>query len=151
MFKFSFLIIFFSFSIYSQTNYVKVNYALKIGYDEGFSNSDGLKDYYAKAQKGAELVNFELVANKTASYFKILETMKNEEIDFAISFSEASTSFYTEADSNAKMRYENDYLGEFRVNYSEKTDWKLENETKLIEQHLKKLLLLQNEHLNMQL
>ncbi len=136
MFKFSFLIIFFSFSIYSQTNYVKVNYALKIGYDEGFSNSDGLKDYYAKAQKGAELVNFELVANKTASYFKILETMKNEEIDFAISFSEASTSFYTEADSNAKMRYENDYLGEFRVNYSEKTDWKLENETKLIDNYL---------------
>ena len=121
---------------FAQINFVKVQYSLKIGYDEGFSNADGLKDYYAKAQKGAELVNFDLVANKTASYFKMIEIIKNEETDFAISFSEASTSFYTEADSNAKMRYENDYLGEFRVNYSEKTDWKLENETKLIDNYL---------------
>jgi GLPGLI family protein len=121
---------------YAQSNFVKVQYGLKIGYDEGFSNSEVLKDYYAEAQRGAELVKFELVANKTASYFKMLETIKNEEIDFASSFSDASTSYYTEADSNNKMSYENDYLGEFRVNYNEKTDWKLENETKYIDTYL---------------
>ena len=31
-------------SIYAQTNFVKVDYLLKIGYDEGFSNADALKD-----------------------------------------------------------------------------------------------------------
>jgi GLPGLI family protein len=132
----SILFLLFSINSFAQINFVKVEYGLKIGYDEGFSNSDGLKEYYAKAQKGAELVNFELVANKTASYFKMLETIKNDETDFAISFSEASTSFYTEADSNNKMSYENDYLGEFRVNYNEKTEWKLENETKYIDTYL---------------
>jgi GLPGLI family protein len=121
---------------FAQINSVKVQYGLKIGYDEGFSNSEGLKDYYALAQKGAEFVNFELVANKSNSYFKMLETIKNDETAFASSFSVASTSFYTEADSNSKIRYENDYLGEFRFIYSDKTDWKLENETKYIDTYL---------------
>jgi GLPGLI family protein len=120
-------------NIYGQTNFVKVKYGLKIGYDEGFSNADALKDIYAQAQKGAAFVHFELVANKTVSYFKMIETIKNEETDFATAFSEASTSFYTAANSNQKMRYANDYLGEFRVNYKEKTEWKLENETKYID------------------
>jgi GLPGLI family protein len=121
---------------FAQINFVTVQYGLKIGYDEGFSNSDVLKDYYAKAQSGADLVNFELVANKTVSYFKMIETIKNEETDFASSFSEASTSFYTEADSNSKIRYENDYLGEFRIIYSDKTEWKLVNESKYIDSYL---------------
>ena len=127
------LFLFFSTNIYAQTNSVKVNYALKIGYDEGFSNADGLKDYYEKAQRGAEFVHFNLEANKLASYFEMKETMESTEVDFAMSFSLASTSYYTEANSHQKMRYENGYLGEFRVNYTEKTEWKLENETKYID------------------
>ncbi|WP_432672633.1 GLPGLI family protein [Flavobacterium sp. SM2513] len=120
-------------SSYAQTNSVKVNYDLKIGYDEGFSNDDVLKDYYAKTQRGAEFVHFNLEANKLASYFEMKETMQSTEVDFATAFSEASTSYYTESNSNQKMRYENGYLGEFRVGYSEKTEWKLENETKYID------------------
>ena len=34
---------------YAQMRFVKVGYSLKIGYDEGLSNADGLKDYYAMA------------------------------------------------------------------------------------------------------
>jgi len=130
------LFLLFAINSFAQSNYVKVQYGLKIGFDEGFSNAEGLKDYYAKAQRGAELVNFELVANKTASYFKMIETIKNEETTFATAFSDASTSYYTEADSNNKMSYENDYLGELRINYSEKTEWKLENESKYIDTYL---------------
>lgn len=121
---------------FAQINFVKVQYSLKIGYDEGFSNADALKDYYAKAQRGADLVNFELEANKTVSYFKMIETIKNEETNFATAFSNASTSFYTEANSNSKIKYVNDYLGEFRISYSDKTEWKLVNESKYIDSYL---------------
>lgn len=121
---------------FAQSTYVKVQYGLKIGFDDGFSNSEVLKDYYTQAQRGADLVNFELVANKSVSYFKMTETIKNEEIDFTTSFSEASTCYYTEADSNNKIRYENDYLGEFRINYNDETEWKLENESKYIDIYL---------------
>jgi GLPGLI family protein len=121
---------------FSQSNFVKVQYGLKIGYDEGFSNADGLKDYYAQAQRGAELVKFELVANKTASYFKMLENIKNEETTFATAFSGASTAFYTISDSLSNIKYINSYLGEYRVSYKDKTEWKLENETKLIDNYL---------------
>ena len=130
------LFLFLSTNIYAQTNSVRVNYDLKIGYDEGFSNDDVLKDYYAKAQRGAEFVHFNLEVNKLASYFEMKETMQSTEVDFATAFSLASTSYYTEANSNHKMRYENGYLGEFRVNYIEKTEWKLENETKYIDGYL---------------
>jgi GLPGLI family protein len=121
---------------FAQINFVKVQYGLKIGFDEGFSNADALKDYYAKAQRGADLVNFELEANKTVSYFKMIETIKNEETNFATAFSNASTSFYTEATSNSKIKYVNDYLGEFRISYSDKTEWKLVNESKYIDSYL---------------
>jgi GLPGLI family protein len=121
---------------FAQINFVKVQYSLKIGYDEGFSNADALKDYYAKAQRGADLVNFELEANKTVSYFKMIETIKNEETNFATAFSNASTSFYTEANSNSKIKYVNDYLGEYRISYSDKTEWKLVNESKYIDSYL---------------
>ena len=121
---------------FAQINFVKVQYGLKIGYDEGFSNADALKDYYAKAQRGADLVNFELVANKTVSYFKMIETIKNEETNFATAFSEASNSFYTAADSNSKIKYVNSYLGEYRISYSDKTEWKLVSESKLIDSYL---------------
>lgn len=130
------LFVLFSINSFSQANYVKVQYGLKIGFDEGFSNVEELKDYYATAQRGAELVNFELVANKNASYFKMIEAIKNEETTFATAFSDASTSYYTEAYSNNKMSYENDYLGEIRINYSEKIEWKLENESKYIDNYL---------------
>lgn len=121
---------------YAQTSFVKVGYSLKIGYDEGLSIADGLKDYYAMAQKGAEFVHFELEVNKAASYFTMKETISNSETSFAISFSDASTSYYTEANSDLKIKYENDSFGEFRINYEDKTEWKLENETKYIDSYL---------------
>ena len=62
--------------------------------------------------------------------------METSAINFATSFSGASAFYYTEANSNQKMRYENDYLCEFRVNYLEKTEWKLENESKYIDSYL---------------
>jgi len=131
-----FLLLLLSINSFAQTNFVKVNYGLKIDYDEGFSNAEGLKDYYGKAQRGAELVNFKLVANKTDSYFKMNEVLKNEETSFATAFSEAFTSFYISSDSDTKMRYINSYLGEYRISYTDKTEWKLENESKYIDSYL---------------
>lgn len=130
------LILFFSINIYSQTAFVKVNYSLKIGYDEGFSNANALKDYYAMAQKGAGLVNFDLEANKNASYFRMKEIIENNETGFAISFAEGSNSYYTELNSAQRIIYRNDMFGEFRINDTEKTEWKLENETKYIDSYL---------------
>ena len=123
-------------SIYAQTNFVKVDYLLKIGYDEGFSNADALKDYYAKAQRGAELVHFDLQGNKTGSYFEMKETIQNEETRFAISFSGASSSYYIEESSDNKVKYVNSNLGTYCINYKEKNEWKLENESKYIDSYL---------------
>lgn len=130
------IILLLSANIYSQTNFVKVNYSLKIGYDEGFSKNDALKDYYAMAQKGANFVNFDLEANKRSSYFKLKETIQNQETEFAISFSVASTSYFTQVNSNDKIKYINDVFGEFIVSYTDKTEWKLENEKKYIDKYL---------------
>ena len=130
------IVLLLSANVFAQTNSVQVNYSLKIGFDEGFSNNDVLKDYYAMAQKGANDINFDLVANKTSSYFKLKETIKTEETDFAIAFSVAATSYYTESNSNNKIKYINDIFGEFRIEYNETTDWKLENETKYIDDYL---------------
>lgn len=123
-------------SLYGQTNFVKVNYGLKIGYDEGFSNADALKDYYAMAQKGADQVNFDLEASKVASYFRVKETISNTETTFAMSFSEATDSYYNEGNTGYKIKYINGRFGEFRINDTEKTEWKLENETKYIDSYL---------------
>ena len=123
-------------SLYAQTNFVKVNYGLKIGYDEGFSNSTVLKDYYSMAQKGADQLNFDLEANKMASYFRMKEIIENDEAGFAISFSEGSNSYYTELKSVQRIKYLNDMFGEFRINDIEKTEWRLENETKYIDSYL---------------
>lgn len=130
------LFLFLSTNIYAQTNSVKVNYDLKIGYDEGISNADALKDYYAMAQKGAEFVHFDLEATKVASYFMLKETIKNNETTFATAFSGASTSYYTEANADHKIKYVNDVFGEFHIYYTEKTEWKLENQTKYIDSYL---------------
>lgn len=120
----------------AQTNSLSVNYSLHIGFDEGFSKNDVLKDYYALAQKGAQAVKFKLEANKSVSYFTMEDLIKNEEIDFAMAFSDASTSYFIDIDKGKKTRYESGYFGEYMIEYQETTNWKLENETKQIGAYL---------------
>ena len=120
----------------AQTNSLSVNYSLHIGFDEGFSKNDVLKDYYALAQKGAQAVKFKLEANKSVSYFTMEDLIRNEEVDFAISFSEASTSYFTDIEQDKKTRYESGYFGEYMMEYQETTNWRLENETKQIDGYL---------------
>ena len=122
--------------ISAQTNSVNVIYSLHIGFDEGFSKNDVLKNYYALAQKGAQAVKFKLEANKSVSYFTMEDLIRNEEVDFAISFSEASTSYFTDIEQDKKTRYESGYFGEYMMEYQETTNWKLENETKQIGAYL---------------
>ena len=120
----------------AQTNSLSVNYSLHIGFDEGFSKNDVLKDYYALAQKGAQAVKFKLEANKSVSYFTMEDLIKNEEIDFAMAFSEASTSYFIDIDKGKKTRYESGYFGEYMIESQETTNWRLENETKQIDGYL---------------
>ena len=136
LYKLSILFLLLSINSLAQTSHVKVQYSLKIGYDEGFSNADALKDYYAMAQKGADQIHFDLEASKTASFFKQIEFINNAETNFASAFAESSTSYYTEANSNSKNKYTNDIFGKFQIIYEEKTTWKLENETKYIDNYL---------------
>ncbi len=120
----------------AQTNSLRVNYSLQIGFDEDFSKNDILKDYYALAQKGAQAIKFKLEANKIVSYFTMVDLIKNEEIDFAISFSEASTSYFIDVEKGKKIKYESGFFGEYMIEYQETTNWKLENETKQIGDYL---------------
>lgn len=120
----------------AQTNSLSVNYSLHIGFDEGFSKNDVLKDYYALAQKGAQAVKFKLEANKSVSYFTMEDLIKNEEIDFAMAFSDASTSYFIDIDKGKKTRYESGYFGEYMIESQETTNWRLENETKQIDGYL---------------
>ncbi|MCK6607605.1 MAG: GLPGLI family protein [Flavobacterium sp.] len=130
------LLLLFTCSLQAQKNSVSVNYSLHIGFDEGFSKNDVLKDYYALAQKGAKAVKFKLEANKSVSYFTMEDLIKNEEVDFAVSFSEASTSYFIDIEQDKKTRYESGYFGEYMMEYQEITNWELENETKQIGSYL---------------
>jgi GLPGLI family protein len=120
----------------AQTNSLSVNYSLKIGFDESFSKNDALKDYYALAQKGAQAIKLKLEANKNVSYFAMEDIIKNEEIDFAIAFAEASTSYFIDVKKDQKTKYESGFFGEYMIEYQETTPWKLENETKQIGSYL---------------
>jgi GLPGLI family protein len=120
----------------AQTNSLSVNYSLKIGFDESFSKNDALKDYYALAQKGAQSIKLKLEANKNVSYFAMEDIIKNDEIDFAIAFAEASTSYFIDVKKDQKTKYESGFFGEYMIEYQETTPWKLENETKQIGSYL---------------
>lgn len=122
-----------SISVFAQNKSIKVIYGLKIGYDEGFSTAPSLKDSHEAAQKGAEQINFTLIANREHSYFRLNDVIETEETEFAKSFSVATNSYFTNSETSNKIKYVDSFLGEFLINYTEITDWKLESDTKLID------------------
>ena len=107
-----------------------------IGCDEKLSNDAILKPYLEKAQEGAKQISFFLSFNKEASFFKMNDFVKDENTEFAKAFSVATNSYYTLADSEKKIKQIDNHFGQFIVNYNEKTEWELENETKYIGEHL---------------
>lgn len=130
------ILLFLTINSYAQIQSGKIEYKLVIGYDEKLSNDAILKPYLEKAQEGAKQISFFLSFNKEASFFKMNDFVKDENTEFAKAFSVATNSYYTLADSEKKIKQVDNHFGQFIVNYNEKTEWKLENETKYIGEHL---------------
>lgn len=124
-----------SIQLFSQNNSGEITYNVYLGFDEGFSNSNALKEYYEKAQLGAKQITFLLQVNKESSFFKMNDLISNEEINFAKAFTEASTVYYTQENSK-NLKQINNHFGSYLINYSTKTEWKLENETKVVGNYL---------------
>ena len=130
------ILLFLTINSYAQIQSGKIEYKLVIGYDEKLSNDAILKPYLEKAQEGAKQISFFLSFNKEASFFKMNDFVKDENTEFAKAFSVATNSYYTLANSEKKIKQVDNHFGQFIVNYNEKTEWKLENETKYIGEHL---------------
>ncbi len=129
-------LLFLTINSYAQIQSGKIEYKLVIGYDEKLSNDAILKPYLEKAQEGAKQISFFLSFNKEASFFEMNDFVKDENTEFAKAFSVATNSYYTLANSEKKIKQVDNHFGQFIVNYNEKTEWKLENETKYIGEHL---------------
>ncbi len=130
------ILLFLTINSYAQIQSGKIEYKLVIGYDEKLSNDAILKPYLEKAQEGAKQISFFLSFNKEASFFEMNDFVKDENTEFAKAFSVATNSYYTLANSEKKIKQVDNHFGQFIVNYNEKTEWKLENETKYIGEHL---------------
>jgi GLPGLI family protein len=130
------ILLFLTINSYAQIQSGKIEYKLVIGCDEKLSNDAILKPYLEKAQEGAKQISFFLSFNKEASFFKMNDFVKDENTEFAKAFSVATNSYYTLADSEKKIKQVDNHFGQFIVNYNEKTEWELENETKYIGEHL---------------
>lgn len=130
------ILLFLTINSYAQIQSGKIEYKLVIGYDEKLSNDAILKPYLEKAKEGAKQISFFLSFNKEASFFEMNDFVKDENTEFAKAFSVATNSYYTLANSEKKIKQVDNHFGQFIVNYNEKTEWKLENETKYIGEHL---------------
>ncbi|TXI67991.1 MAG: GLPGLI family protein [Flavobacterium sp.] len=130
------ILLFLTINSYAQIQSGKIEYKLVIGYDEKLSNDVILKPYLEKAQEGAKQISFFLSFNKEASFFEMNDFVKDENTEFAKAFSVATNSYYTLANSEKKIKQVDNHFGQFIVNYHEKTEWELENETKYIGEHL---------------
>ena len=130
------ILLFLTINSYAQIQSGKIEYKLVIGYDEKLSNDAILKPYLEKAQEGVKQISFFLSFNKEVSFFEMNDFVKDENTEFAKAFSVATNSYYTLANSEKKIKQVNNHFGQFIVNYNEKTEWELENETKYIGEHL---------------
>ena len=131
-----FIFLLFSLKVFSQTQSGKINYGLIIENDEKISNNDILKGYLEQAKEGAKLITFDLLFNKKESLFYVLESIENENISFAKAFSSGNNIFYTHNDSLKKIKFVNNHFGKFNISYQDGTIWKLENESKYINNFL---------------
>ena len=133
--KIIFLILF-TFHLYGQINSAKVKYNLIIGQDEKISQDERMGALFEKAQNGSKKISFSLVFNKKASLFSMNEMIEDEDTSLAKIFSGANSTFYTEVGTEKKIKQTEGAFGKFIINYTHRTDWNLENESKLINSYL---------------
>lgn len=126
----------FTVNFYGQINSAKINYTFIIGKDDKISQDERTNFLFEKAQIGSKQISFSLIFNKKESLFSLNETIEDENTTLAKIFSGADSTIYTEADSEQKIKQIDGAFGKFIINYSHKTDWKLENESKEIDSYL---------------
>lgn len=131
-----FFFILFTINFYGQINSANIKYSLIIGQDEKINNDQKTNSLLEKAQQGAKNITFSLIFNKNESLFKIDDFIEDENSIFAKLFSNATNIFYTEANSEKKIKQIDGAFGQFIVKYSYRNNWVLENETKMIDTYL---------------
>ena len=130
------LFLIFTSCCFSQIKSGNVTYNYQIGYDQVLSNDAYLKNMTESAQIGAKKISFNLEFNSKSSLFKLNDYITDDDIDLAIAFSNATTSYFYDIILNVKTMNIDNFTGQYIVNYFEKTPWKIENETKYIGEYL---------------
>ena len=130
------LFILFTTCLYGQIQSGIVTYGLTLGYDEMLSKDERFGSFYEKAQVGAKQISNTLRFNTTVSLFQMNDFMEDENSKWAKMLSGASTVVYSNLHSDQKTRQINSAMGQFLIDYTKKTVWTLEKETKYIDAYL---------------
>lgn len=131
-----YLLFFFSIFSYSQIKNGEIIYGITLKIDESYSNDKFLKEYYKKAQDGANKITLTLKFNDKESLFYSNEMINDEDVNFAKIFTETDDVYFTEQNSNIKLKQVNMFFGKYVIHYSDNRNWTLENETKTIDNYL---------------
>lgn len=131
-----YLLFFFSIFSYSQIKNGEIIYGITLKIDESYSNDKFLKEYYKKAQDGSNKITLTLKFNDKESLFYSNEMINDEDVNFAKIFTETDDVYFTEQNSNIKLKQVNMFFGKYVIHYSDNRNWTLENETKTIDNYL---------------
>lgn len=131
-----YLFFFFSLLSHSQIKNGEIIYGITLKIDESYSNDKFLKEYYKKAQDGANKITLTLKFNDKESLFYSNEMINDEDVNFAKIFTETDDVYFTEQNSVIKLKQVNMFFGKYVIHYSDNRNWTLENETKTIDNYL---------------
>lgn len=136
LYKIIYLLFLSSFYSFAQINSCQITYGLIIADDDLVSKDKKINDLFKKGQVGANKLFFELNANNEESLFKLKEKINDQESEMAQMLTLATNVYYVTSKSDEKIKQLNNHLGQYIINYTNKTEWKLTNESKYIDSHL---------------
>lgn len=134
--KIIFLLFLTSFYSLAQVNSCHIIYGLIIADDDLASKNKKALDIFKEGQLGANKLFFELNANNEESIFRLTDKINDPESEIARLLTQATNVYFVKSKSDEKIKQLNNHLGQYIINYTNKTEWKLTNESKYIDSHL---------------
>ena len=124
------------FNLYGQINSCRITYGLIISDDDLLSTNKKMQTILKEGQLGANKLLFELNANKDESLFKLKEKINDPDSEMAQMLTNATNIYYVHSKSDEKIKQLNNHLGFYLIQYTNKTEWELTNESKFIDSYL---------------
>lgn len=121
---------------YGQINSGEITYQLSIGHDKELFEDKQLKPILEKAQNGSKQITKSLIFNNESSLFTTNKGIDDEETYLAKAFTGGNNIYYTELKNDTIIKQVDNNYGQYLINYLQKKDWLLSEETKLIDNFL---------------